>query len=702
MRTAAILNQLIVSLALTVALWVAPALAQEAAAPPEAPATQPASAPAADFTPAPAASAAPTLTIAPATNPRDVVLGSNDSTSDYKMRVNLSHYGASVWRITLTDYKWHATTPEPYAVLKTLEVPVAGGVARYYHFGARYVNVDDAADWLWNKPWSLKDGATDGSATYELTVNDAQGQPLLRLERTYTLDKVSYNLRCQQRIENISGVARTVIWSQYAQGDAPADESAYIGDMRRYVAGYFNLEYNPKKQIIYTKNADVPRGTVLLQNENPALDMPRWPEKDLPAHDLVWLATTNRYFALAVHPIVGTPDVNGLIQPHPVPAESLQSIFPHIEVQRWGNPADAAHQAAAITLTTAQFTLSAGQSRAIGIELFAGPQDRNLFKHTPYSLLYFKEMVVYSLGGMCGPCTFQWLAKGLLWLLWAIDLIVRDWGIAIIILVLVVRAILHPITRKAQINMAKMQKGMAALAPEIEKLKKKYKDDSAKLQAEQMRLYRERGVNPLNMLGCLPMFLQMPIWIALYAMLYFAIELRHEPAFYGVFQWISGGKWGFLADLASADHFIRVFDTPKQINLWLIHPNFEAVNILPFLMAIVFYFQQKLMTPPPADPNSQAAQTQKMMKWMVLLFPVMLYSAPSGLTLYIMASTAAGIVDSLLIRRHIKREEEAGTLFKPKPAKPGKPGGLMERIHKMIEEKQQQTGKPKPKGGDKR
>ncbi|MEZ6191097.1 MAG: YidC/Oxa1 family membrane protein insertase [Phycisphaerales bacterium] len=93
--------------------------------------------------------------------------------------------------------------------------------------------------------------------------------------------------------------------------------------------------------------------------------------------------------------------------------------------------------------------------------------------------------------------------------------------------------------------MQKMGKMMQAIQPGS-KLKK-YKDDQQKINTEMMKLYREKGVQPANVLGCLPMFLQTPIWIALYAMLYYAIELRHEePTFWGLFKSISGGAWGFL------------------------------------------------------------------------------------------------------------------------------------------------------------
>ncbi len=246
-----------------------------------------------------------------------------------------------------------------------------------------------------------------------------------------------------------------------------------------------------------------------------------------------------------------------------------------------------------------------------------------------------------------------------------------DWGISIIILVCVVRTLLHPLTKKAQINMQRFGKVMGDLKPEIDKLQKKYKDQPKKLQQEQMRLMRERGANPMQMLGCLPMFLQMPIWVALYAMLYFAFELRHEPAFWGFFQlfW----EWPFLADLSSADHFFGQFSQPIKFLMW----NLTGINLLPILMGVVFHIQQKYMSPPPSPSmTKEQLQQQKMMKiMMVVLFPLMLYSAPSGLTLYIFTSTLIGIIESRYVRKHIKemdlapkKKPDAKSKRKPKDA----------------------------------
>jgi YidC/Oxa1 family membrane protein insertase len=168
------------------------------------------------------------------------------------------------------------------------------------------------------------------------------------------------------------------------------------------------------------------------------------------------------------------------------------------------------------------------------------------------------------------------------------------------------------------------------------------------------------GVNPFQMLGCLPMFLQMPIWVALYALLYFMFDIRQEPAFFGVFQLF--GDWPFLADLSSADHFFGQFAEPKHFLLW----NITGINLLPILMGFIFFIQQKYMSPQSMATTPEQASQQKIMRvMMVVLFPLMLYSAPSGLTLYILTSSTVGILESRRIRKHIDELP-----LEPKPAGP--------------------------------
>jgi YidC/Oxa1 family membrane protein insertase len=303
---------------------------------------------------------------------------------------------------------------------------------------------------------------------------------------------------------------------------------------------------------------------------------------------------------------------------------------------------------------------------AFDMGVFAGPLDLDVLNTDPYESLEMGGMVVYTMSSCCTFLTFQWLADFLLrFLKFLHDFVVFDWGLAIILLVIVVRTLLHPLTKKSQINMQRFGKQMSSMKPEIDKIQKKYAGDAQKLRVEQARLMREHGVNPLQMLGCLPMFLQMPIWIALWAMLYLAFDIRQQPAFYGVFQIIN--NWQFLADLSSPDNFWILPGGGFTIPLlgWKV----TSLNLLPLLMGLVFYFQQKYMSPPPT-PNMtpEQLQQQKIMKvMMVVLFPLMLYKAPSGLTLYIFTSSCIGILESRYIRQHITEME----LNPPKPREPG-------------------------------
>ena len=159
-----------------------------------------------------------------------------------------------------------------------------------------------------------------------------------------------------------------------------------------------------------------------------------------------------------------------------------------------------------------------------------------------------------------------------------------------------------------------------------------------------MALYREQGASPI--MGFLPMMVQMPIWIALYSAIYASIELRGAPF---LPFWIT--------DLSAQDAVVRFSTITVPLFSWKIN----SLNLLPIMMGVAFYLQQKL-TPSqaPTAASPQAAQQQKMMMvMMTLLFPLMLYRAPSGLNLYIMASTFAGVIEQYVIRKHIRKKEEA-------------------------------------------
>ena len=193
------------------------------------------------------------------------------------------------------------------------------------------------------------------------------------------------------------------------------------------------------------------------------------------------------------------------------------------------------------------------------------------------------------------------------------------------------RAFMHPLMKKSQLSMAKMQK----LQPQIKKLQEKYKNDKQRLGQEQMKLMREAGANPLG--GCLPILIQMPIFFALYRSLMVSIELRHSP----FFLWIT--------DLAQPD---RLAELPFVLPLL----GTSALNLLPILMATSMAIQQKTMSHAAATP--EAAQQQKMMAAIMPIFiGVLLYSVASGLNLYIFTSTLFGMLEQWWIKRHLAAQD---------------------------------------------
>lgn len=623
------------------------------------------------------------LRAVPTDNPLAPALGGDQPDGAFKLRVEFTSYGAGIKKITLADYAQFVDPPAdgearpPYALIDVNHGLADGASPAFYPYAAQSVTVNGQSVSLYNVRWA-SDGLTttngSQSVTYRLPIVDSDGKSVAEILRTWTVNPDSYELQLSQRVVNQTDAPLKVAFKQYGQGDVLTDLGAYLGDRRMFITGHFRDE-TPAKYSVYVDDSFIARGKLIKKKRT------LWPNDELPAKRnprLAWIAAENRYFALITHGPLDDAQTTADVP-------ELDAAFPNVSYQVLDQKVElvqADDTRVAVELATDAQTIAPGKSESLDLAVYAGPRDKAVLEAAPYNLLHFDKLIRYELG--CTWCTFQWLAKGLLGYLKGLHWLVHDWGVAIIILVLTVRLILHPITKRAQTNMMKMSKQMQSVQPEMAKLKEKYKDDPTSLNREMMKLYREKGINPANMLGCLPMLLQTPIWIALYAMLYYAIELRHEPAFYGVFQTLSAGNWHFLQDLSVSDNFLRFIppDQPAYKLSWfpIVKPEFRSLNVLPLLMAVTFYFQMKFTTPPPQ--NDQQRQQQAIMKFMPFIFPIFLYSAPSGLTLYICASTAAGIVDSYIVRKHVREQEEAGTLFDKKPIKPG---GFRDRMRKRIE-----------------
>ena len=232
--------------------------------------------------------------------------------------------------------------------------------------------------------------------------------------------------------------------------------------------------------------------------------------------------------------------------------------------------------------------------------IYLGPQDLrtiNSIKPEWTSIIYYG--------------TFDFIAQLLLQLLGFFYSLVHNWGWAIIILSLAVYFLLFPLTLKQMRSMKEMQ----VLQPKIEALRKEHKDNPQKLNKEIMELYKEHKVNPLG--GCLPLLLQMPIFFALYQALIRSVALR-------------GAKFLWIKDLSTPD---QLFTLKHAIPLLG-----NQVNILPILMAIGMFVQQKISM---AKATGEAAQQQKMMSIiMPIMFGVIFYQMPSGLVLYWFVNSA--------------------------------------------------------------
>lgn len=240
------------------------------------------------------------------------------------------------------------------------------------------------------------------------------------------------------------------------------------------------------------------------------------------------------------------------------------------------------------------------------MSIFAGPKDLDTLRAVAPSL---DEAIDFG--------WFGFLGRPMLWVLRQAHALIGSWALAIAILTLLVKGLLWPITMKSMRSMKKMQ----ALKPEMDKLRERLEKeakrkgldqaDPQEMQKQTFELYRRHGVNPVS--GCLPLFLQMPVYIALYRTIYSAVEMFNQPLF------------GWVTDLTQKDPYY----------------------VLPLLLGVVMFVQQKVMPTSGVD----ATQQKIMMYMMPVLFTLLMISLPSALTFYILINTLLSIVQSLLVRR---------------------------------------------------
>jgi len=269
-------------------------------------------------------------------------------------------------------------------------------------------------------------------------------------------------------------------------------------------------------------------------------------------------------------------------------------------------------------IMTPQFNIAPGEVHGSSYQLFLGPMQKSTLGNTWSGL--DRSLTFFDYPKLLDSFA-KLLLQNLNW--WNSFGFVANYGVAIIMLTLVVRIVMLPLTLKSMRSMRAMQ----ALQPEMKELQELHKDDQQELSKAMMELYRERGANPFG--GCMPMLLQMPVFIALYRMIWYAFEIR-------------GADFLWIKDLSIPDrlyHFEFLADVPLL-------SFFEYLNILPLLMIVAMVLSFKL------SPTSvvQNPQQKIMMTIMPVFFGVISYQFSAGLNLYVLTSTVLGIVQQQFAR----------------------------------------------------
>ncbi len=571
-----------------------------------------------------------------------VTLGSAARGRPYHLALRVSTVSAGLESVELNAarYRQHLNSQQPLVLMRVRRgYPLA--------FSTGQVVVNGQVYPISQMVWTLL-RATPTAATFAFQLADVHNRPLVRLKKIFRINPQTYDVYISQQIRNLSARPLTVQVDMLGPINLPQDDRSY--DFRTFqCAGY-----RAASRYLDTSNfPEVYQEKMLGADAAPVhLGSFQGPNR------LLWIAASNRFFTAIMRPLPVAPIQYDLLdngQRIPRLAD-LQTA----QVRRIGPAANQADPrgVCAVVLRSAPLTLPAHGAAAIPLTVYFGPKKRSLLAGSSsaaagspayeYNLYHYLAVIQFNQGSWCAFLTFSWLALGLMKLLTVLNALVHNYGVAIMILVIVVRLLLHPLTRYSQVSMITVQRKMAAIQPEMERIRKKYAKDKKRQQLELMSLYKERHINPAaGVLGCLPMLLQMPIWIALYSGLQVDIDLRH-----------AGFIPGWITDLSSPDT-LMTFRTPFHV--WVFGyvwhgQDFLAFNLLPILLGIAFFFQmryQMKLTPAAADP--QQRQAQKISQFSVFLFPVFLYNVPSGLNLYICASTLAGLIDTWRIRRHLER-----------------------------------------------
>ena len=482
------------------------------------------------------------------------------------------------------------------------------------------------------------------------------GKPV-RLVRSYELSPASYDIKMVVQIDNLAeesqdlayrleganGITLEGWWysnkiSPHWQGGAAARDIVCQTEAggHRLLSG-FNLLNRAKKE-----KSDA--NETIFASDSSASE-----------RNLRYIGVDAQYFAVAYIPSEG------------------KSVFKTLRRASAGITADAEaiprHQERAVNTTfyldSVVAEVPSGSSLKQELRMFAGPKQPEI-------------LAEYGLGDCIYYGWFARFAKILSGLLHTLAN-VGNYAVAIILLTVIVRGGMFPLSRKAAINAQKMQE----LAPEMKKINERYKDDLEGKMRAQRELQQRVGFNPLA--GCLPMFIQFPIFIGLYRALSVDIELR-QAAVSEATDWAS--------NLAAPDMLLFwgdwLWDYLSGRGTGWLGPYF---NILPVLVVVLFLTQQKMFMPPATD--DQTAMTQKMMNIMTLMMGLFFFRVPAGLCVYFITSSLWGICERIFVKKTLPPTKHFdSTALAGSAAKPEKSQTLVDRLKSQVAKPEMPIARP--------
>ncbi|MDG2390207.1 MAG: membrane protein insertase YidC [Planctomycetaceae bacterium] len=543
---------------------------------------------------------------------RNITLGSDKPETGYFMQVELTSQGAGILSLKLSDprYRKLDDTDQSLSLIESNnEFPPTLGTV-FYDEEQELISIKDAEglnEWQVAKDENGKDLIEEDAEhpgvntsvtfrsvysglgievfkTFKLTPSDKSGE---ELEEARMRDAAGYELLMEVKARNLTEEQQSFVYHLQGPVGVPLENRENTRKFRQVAIGFLQDDGSVESEVLTA--ADLVDS--VDENEPEVWNAP-----------MRYIGVDIQYFAALIVPV---EDQNT--------NQTYTSAMPML-LQR---EKDDNHSDLSVVLQSKLFELepkgelhqdgSAADVVQHQVSLFAGPKREVLLTGMQAdSILDYGRMGVFA----------SVMLKVLNWL----HLMGLPYGIAIVVLTIMVRSCLYPLSRKQALGAKKMKE----LQPKLKELKKKYAKDKEKQARAQMELFRKHNYNPLA--GCLPLLLQFPIFISLYTAISSSVDLRLAP-----FLWID--------NLAAPD---ALFQMPMALPFLG-----QSFNLLPILTIFLFIAQQRLFMPPP-ESDEQAMQ-YKMMNMMMVVMGFLFYRVPAGLCLYFITSSLWGMSERKLL-----------------------------------------------------